>query len=189
MTTTNVLVLYATSYGNTKKLAEAVAKGAESVEGSRVVLKDAPDVTKEDFLEADAIIMGSPVHMGSPDWRIKKVIDEICSRLWMKDLLNGKVGGVFVTGSGFGSAGGGCELTMLAMLNNMAELGLLMVPLPKNTPGYNVAGHQWGPYARSAGLNMQQTGITEEMQLAAWHHGSNITRVAAAVKGKTLYSN
>ena len=119
--------------------------------------------------------------------KIKKLIDQVCSKLWMKDLLNGTVGGVFATGSGFGGAGGGCELTMLAMLNNMAELGLLIVPLPKNTPGYAHGGLQWGPYARSMGLNMEQTGISNESLLVAKHHGQNIARVTSCVSGKSLF--
>jgi len=87
------------------------------------------------LLASDAVIVGSPVHMGSPDWCVKKFIDTVCSLLWMKDSLIGKVGAVF-------TSGGGCELPMLAMLNNFAELGMLMVPLPKNTPGYAVGGLQ-----------------------------------------------
>lgn len=184
----NALVIYATTYGNTKKLAEAVTQGAQSVEETTAVMKEALEVQADDLIEADAIIIGSPVHMGSPDWRVKKFIDDVCSGLWMKNKLNGKVGGVFCTGSGFGSAGGGCELTMLAMLSNFAELGLILVPLPKNTPGYSIAGHQWGPYARSAGPNMEQTGVTNEMLLCATHHGANIVRVAKNLKGKHFYT-
>lgn len=184
----NALILYATTYGNTKKLAEAITKGAQSVEGTTAILKQVEEVQADDLVEADAIILGSPVHMGSPDWRVKKFIDEVCSGLWMKNKLNGKIGGVFCTGSGFGSAGGGCELTMITMLSNFAELGLIMVPLPKNTPGYAVAGHQWGPYARSAGTNMEQTGISDETLVCAVHHGANIVRVAQHLKGKSFYS-
>lgn len=182
------LVIYATDYGNTKKMAEAIASGAQSIPGAKVTLKAAEEVTAEHFLETDAIIMGSPVHMGSPDWRIKKLIDVHCSGLWMKDKLIGKTGGVFATGGGFGSAGGGCEVTMLALLNNMAELGLVIVPLPKNTPGYRLGGLQWGPYARSAGINMEQTGVSSESLEAAFHHGANITRVAAAVAGGSFFA-
>lgn len=185
---TKILVIYSTTYGNTKAMAEEVVKGAKSVASTEVQLKTAEEVTIEDFLACDGVILGSPVHMGSPDWRVKKMIDTTCSALWMKDQLVGKVGAVFTTGSGFGSAGGGCELTMLALLNNFAELGLLIVPLPKNTPGYKIGGLQWGAYARSAGINMEQTGVTAEGLKAAYHHGANVARVAQAVKGKELFA-
>lgn len=186
---TKVLIVYASDYGNTKKMAEAVSSGARSVNGTQCILKTAEETVADDLTSSDAIIFGSPVHMGSPDWRIKKMIDTVCSGLWMKDKLNGKISGVFVTGGGFGSAGGGCELTMLALLNNCAELGLIMVPLPKNTPGYAVGGLQWGPYARSAGIHMEQTGVSKESLEAAYHHGAHIARLASLTKGSDIFTN
>lgn len=182
------LIVYASDYGNTKKMAESVAAGAKSVAGTEVVLKTAEELTADVLVSCDAFITGTPVHMGSPDWRVKKMIDTVCSGLWMKDKLIGKVGGVFSTGGGFGNAGGGCELAMLALLNNLVELGMVIVPLPKNTPGYPLGGLQWGPYARSAGVNMEQTGVSSESLEAAFHHGANITRIAAALRGVQLFA-
>ena len=183
------LVVYATTYGNTKKLADSIVDGAKSVEGTEVILLEAEEAKAEHLLNADAIIIGSPVHMGSADWKIKRFIDDVCSHLWMKNAINGKIGGVFTTGSGYGSAGGGCELTMLGILSNMAELGLIMVPLPKNTPGYQFGGLQWGPYARSASPTMEQTGISKESLTCAFHHGANIVRVAKALKGVKFFAS
>lgn len=182
-----ILIVYATDYGNTEKMALALQQGVAAVKGVTSSLKKTDGVTSEDFLTHDAFVFGSPVHMGSPDWRIKKVIDEICSKLWMKDLLIGKVGAVFVSGGGFGGAGGGAELTMLAMFNNFAELGLLMIPLPKNTPGFKAGGLQWGPYGRSLGPNMEQIGVQPEGLEAAKHHGMNIAHVTLTVAGKKLF--
>ncbi|MFV0340986.1 MAG: flavodoxin domain-containing protein [Parachlamydiaceae bacterium] len=183
-----VLIVYDTDYGNTQKMALSVAEGVKTVEGASVTVKKAEETTAEDLLGHDAIVFGSPVHMGSPSWRMKKFIDEVCSRLWMKDKLIGKVCGVFVSGAGYGSAGGGCEVTMLALLNNCAELGLLIVPLPKNTPGYKDGGLQWGPYGRSMGPNMEQVGVLPEGLIAAYHHGANIARAALTVTGKKIFN-
>lgn len=184
-----ILIVYATDYGNTKKMAQAIAEGAKSVNGTTVEVKLADDTTGEDVLTADALILGSPVHMGSPDWRVKKFIDTVCSKLWMGDKLVGRVGGVFVSGGGYGNAGGGCEVTLLALLNNLAELGLIMVPLPKNTPGYNHGGLQWGPYGRSMGVNMEQTGISNESLEAAFHHGAHIAKTADVLKGANILAS
>jgi NAD(P)H dehydrogenase (quinone) len=183
-----ILVIYATDYGNTKAMAESVVRGAKSIPGTEVTLRTAEEVKEEEFIQSDGIIVGTPVHMGSPDWRIKKMIDTICSKLWMKDKLIGKVGGVFATGGGYGNAGGGCELSMLALLNNFAELGIITAPLPKNTPGYNVGGLQWGPYGRSAGVNMEQTGVSPDSLVAAFHHGANIARLAKAIHGQNVFA-
>lgn len=182
-----VLVIYASDYGNTKKAAEAVVEGVNSVQSATATLKAAEDITKDDMLAHDAYIMGSPVHMGCMDWRLKRFIDKVCSQLWMGDELVGRVGGVFTTGSGYGSSGGGCEITMLSMYNNFAELGLILIPLPKCTPGYKEGGLQWGPHARSAGPSMEQTGISKESLQVVHLHGANIARAALALKGKELF--
>lgn len=183
-----ILVVYASDWGSTKKLAEAVVAGAQSVAGTEVALKAAEETNAEDLTAADAIIMGTPVHMGSMDWRLKTMIDKVCGGLWMKDALVGKVGAVFATGSGYGNAGGGLELALLSLLANLAELGMVLVPLPKRTPGYAKGGIHWGPYGRSMGENMEQTGLADERTEAARHHGIHVARVAEALKGKKIFT-
>lgn len=185
---TQVLIVYASDYGGTKKMAEAVAEGVRSVSDCTAVLKEAEQASSEDLLASDALVLGSPVHMGAPDWRVKKFIDTVCSGAWMKDRVVGKVGAVFACGSGYGGAGGGCELTMLAMLNNIAELGLIIVPLPKSTPGYKIAGLQWGPYARAHDIDLNPVGVSDEQVEASRHHGANIARTATLLKGRNPFA-
>lgn len=184
---TNILIIYASDYGNTEKMANAVSEGSKSVDSVQVSLKKAEDVTPEDLISSDGVIVGSPVHMGSMDWRVKKFIDTVCAGLWMQNKLNGKVAGVFVSGGGFGSAGGGCELAMLAMLNNFAELGMIIVPLPKNTENYTKGGLHWGPYGRSADENMEHVGVTDLALEVARKHGANIARVAQVIQGQEVF--
>lgn len=180
---THILIIYATDYGNTKKLAESIAEGASAVADTAVTLKAADTVTADDMVAADAVIAGTPVHMGSMDWRMKQFIDTVCGGLWMENKMEGKIAAVFATGSGFGNTGGGAELTMLSMINNFVELGMVFVPLPKSTAGYPVGGLQWGPYGRSAGVNLEQTGVADESLEAARHHGKHVARIAAAMAG------
>ena len=106
----------------------------------------------------------------------------------MKNLMNGRVAGVVTSGGGFGGAGGGTEVAMLSMLNNIAELGMLIVPLPKNTPNYKKGGLHWGPYGRSADEDMEHVGVSEEALSVARQHGANIARAAIAVAGKTIFT-
>ncbi len=184
----NILVVYATDYGNTKTVAEAVADGARSVAGTEVTVKEAEAVTGDDLTAADGIVFGSPTHMGSADWRIKKLIDTVCAPLWMKDALVGKVGAVFATGGGYGNAGGGNEVNMLGMLNNFAELGLVLLPLPRNTPGYGEAGLQWGPYVRTHAADGSPAGTTAEQLVSAHQHGANVARAADALRGNSIFA-
>lgn len=180
-----ILVIYASDYGSTEKMARAAADGVNSVDGAEAVLKKAEEVSAEDFTAADGVIVGTPVHMGSMDWRVKKMIDTVCSGLWMQDKMNGRVAGVYASGSGFGGGGGGVELTMLSLLNNFAELGMVIVPLPKNTEGYKMGGLQWGPYGRSADVDMQHNGLDEAVLSLTRLHGANVARVAQALRGKS----
>lgn len=182
-----ILIVYATDNGNTKTCAEAVAAGVTEAGGTPVI-KAAQEATGDDVTAADALVIGSPTHMGSPDWRVKQFIDKQCSGLWMGDSAVGKVGAVFATGSGFGSAGGGVELSLLAMLSNLAELGMVIVPLPKNTPNYGDGGLQWGPYARVHNPDLSPSKASEDMLTVMRHHGANVTRVADAVAGKDLFA-
>ncbi|MCC6145316.1 MAG: NAD(P)H-dependent oxidoreductase [Candidatus Hydrogenedentes bacterium] len=184
----NVLIAYASDYGSTRKMAEAIAQGVVE-EGGQPVLRLAEEASAEDLLASDAILLGTPVHMGSPDWRLKKLIDSVFSRLWMKDALVGRVGGVFATGGGFGGGGGGAEIAVLALLNNLAEMGMVLVPLPKNTPGYAQGGLQWGPYARTHDAAGVPAGVDEGQLEAARYHGRNVARVAQLLKEQRVFAH
>ncbi len=164
-----ILVAYTSYYGGTKKMAEAIAAGANGE------LKEVSEVKA--IAEYDAIILGTPVHMGGPDWKVKKFIDEVCSQHWMDGAFTGKVAAVFASGGGFGKAGGGAELAMLTLLNNFAQLGMIIVPLPKTTPGFESGGLQWGPY-----------GVSEELETeAALHHGKHVANLTKVLRGKKIF--
>jgi len=67
----NTLVIHYSKFGNTQKVAEAMAAALEPKGNAQVVSLDA--LTPADFQEADLVIMGSPTHrMNLPeDVRIK----------------------------------------------------------------------------------------------------------------------
>jgi NAD(P)H dehydrogenase (quinone) len=184
---THVLVIFATNHGNTEKLAHAVAEGAVGVEGASVAVKSVREATAEDLLTADAIIAGSPVQMSNLNWEMKKFIDEVFGPLWMEDRLVGKVGAAFATGGGYGSAGAGVEHVLTSLMTNFAECGMILVPVPKTQEGYAYGAMQWGPYARSAGVLMEQTGITDTAFAVARAHGASVARTAAALKGASIF--
>ena len=70
-----VLVTYHSVTGNTEKMAQGVAEGAKAVSGTTVVLKRVGDVTGEDLLSSDALIVGSPVYFGSMAGEVKTFFD------------------------------------------------------------------------------------------------------------------
>ncbi len=87
-----ILVLYYSRGGNTRKLAEAVSQGVKSVDGVSCLLRSTDDVSKEDFIESNGIIAGSPVYFGVMAAELKKVIKSlrqlICTTLQPLQLLH-----------------------------------------------------------------------------------------------------
>lgn len=94
----NVLIVYYSQSGNTKKMAEAVAEGVKSG-GGGVVLKNAPDADKNDILACDAVIFGTPNYFSYMAGMVKDFFD----RVWVdvREKLEGKPYACF------GSYGGG----------------------------------------------------------------------------------
>ncbi len=95
--TKKMLIVYYSETGNTKKMAEAIAKGGGKVEDVEVILKKVEEATNKDLLEADAIVLGSPSYFRLPAWPIKKFIDE---SIEIYGKLKGKIGGIFSSAGG-----------------------------------------------------------------------------------------
>lgn len=93
-------IVYFSGYGHTKKQAEAVQAGAESVTGAEVHLfsipadGDLPDGSWDLLSEQDAIIYGSPTYMGGPAWQFKKFADA-SSKPWFVSAWKDKIAGGF----------------------------------------------------------------------------------------------
>ncbi len=72
-----VLIVFASDYGNTEKMSHAVADGINSVDRVSALIRKANEVTVDDMTGSNGVIVGSPVHMGAVDWRVKKFIDKL----------------------------------------------------------------------------------------------------------------
>lgn len=128
-----ILVLYYSKGGSTRKLAGAVAEGVES-QGVRAILRSTQDVTKEDFLSSAGVIAGSPVYFGVMAADLKRVFDEFISA---RRQMENKVGAAFTTG---GHHTGGKETTIMSILQCMMIYGMIIVGDPMSASGhYGVA--------------------------------------------------
>ncbi|NIM05728.1 MAG: NAD(P)H:quinone oxidoreductase, partial [Armatimonadetes bacterium] len=146
-----ILVVFDSRHGNTMRLAEAVAEGAQSVSGAEVRVKrapaygpesspskdekvaatrkkflDIPQVELEDFAWADGIALGSPTRFGNMTASLKAVIDGL-SGLWMSGATIGKVAGCFCSTS---SMHGGQETTLVSMWFPLIHLGMMVIGVP-----------------------------------------------------------
>jgi len=129
-----ILVMYYTRTGNTKALAEAIAEGVREVEGVECVLKEASEVSKEDFLESDGIIAGSPVYFGTMAAELKNVFDRL---IGTRRRMEGKIGAAFATAA---DQTGGKETTIMSILQAMLIYGMIVMGDPMDATGhYGVA--------------------------------------------------
>ena len=129
-----ILILYFSKGGNTRKLAEAIARGVEAVEGVDAVLMPTDEVTKDDFLASDGVIAGSPVYFGVMAAELKRIFDEFVP---VRKKMEGKVGAAFATS---GDPTGGKETTMMSIIQALLIYGMVIVGDPMSATGhYGVA--------------------------------------------------
>jgi NAD(P)H dehydrogenase (quinone) len=125
-----VLVMYYSRSGNTEKLAADIAKGVGEVKDVRCLMKAAKDVTKEDFLESDAIIAGSPVYFGTMAAQLKEVFDKFVG---IRQQMGDKIGAAFATSH---DASGGKETTIMSIIEAMLIYGMIIVGDPLDATGH-----------------------------------------------------
>ncbi len=89
-----IVIVYHSGYGHTKKVAEAVAESS----GGTLLAIDAggnlPDGSWEQLAAAKAIVFGSPTYMGSVSWQFKKFADA-SSKPWYSQQWKNKLAAGF----------------------------------------------------------------------------------------------
>ena len=169
-----VLVVVASQTGRTARMAEAFAEAAGEA-GADVTLRSAEDASEQDVLECDVLALGSGVHMGG----VESAMRAFCERLspaWMRGALVGKVGAAFVS-AGAGGRGGG-ELALISLWANLAEQGMLLVPMHNRLEGFGSAGCHWGPLAWT-NPRERVPGPTPEHLVAVRSHARWVVECAA----------
>jgi len=122
---TRVLVLYDALGPQITELAKAIAIGASSVPDAEAVLRHVTEARRQDLLECDALVLGSPNWSGITG-RLKTWLDDQ-GDLWEEGALTGKVGAAFTTGRGRHT---GVEFTLLALIHWMLACGMVIIGLP-----------------------------------------------------------
>jgi NAD(P)H dehydrogenase (quinone) len=120
-----VLVAYSSETGNTEKMAGGVAEGVRSA-GAEAVLRRITEVSKADLERADAVMLGSPVHMGDVSAEMRRALVAWSGDFgfWESRGLQNKVGAVFATG---GAPSNGKEFTMMSMALTLLQFGMVLV--------------------------------------------------------------
>jgi NAD(P)H dehydrogenase (quinone) len=188
-----VLVLYYSRHGSTRKLAELIAQGIESVPGCEARLRTVPSVsavTQEiepavppsgspyvelsDLEECVGLAIGSPTRFGNMAAPMKHFLDSTSAQ-WLSGALAGKPASVFTS---TGSLHGGQESTLITMMIPLLHHGMLMVGLPYSESSLMNTASGGAPYGAThwSGANGKQD-MTED------------TRSLAIALGKRLATN
>lgn len=117
----NILITYYSKTAHTQSLAEEVAKGAQSIPGVQVILKRIDQTTTKDLLDADAIIIGSPVYNANI---APEVVQFMRTWPFESNPLKDKIGAAFVTAGGISA---GEELAQVNILHSMLVFGMIVV--------------------------------------------------------------
>jgi len=180
---TDILVLYYSRHGSTRKLAELIATGIESVPGAQARLRTVPPVSTvceatasdipadgppyvelRDLEECAGLALGSPTRFGNMAAPMKYFLDGTAG-LWVSGALTGKPACVFTS---TGSLHGGQETTLLSMMLPLLHHGMLVMSLPYGERGLMTTASGGTPYGPShhAGPDNRKPVTDEEASLA-----------------------
>lgn len=189
-----ILVLYYSRHGSTKKMAEFIAQGIESVPNCEARLRTvpaisttieaieasipndgAPYVELSDLKECIGLALGSPTRFGNMAAAMKYFWDGTAAD-WVSGTLSGKPACVFTS---TGSLHGGQESTLLSMMLPLLHHGMLILGLPYSHP--ELMGTQSGgsPYGAThwSGADGKRM-ITEDTRKLAIALGQRMAHTA-----------
>lgn len=158
-----LLILFYSTSGSTKKLAHAIADGAEEF-GMSVKIRTVPRVssniektepsvpveneiycTKEDLVECSGLAIGSPTRFGSMASSLKYFLDST-GDIWATNQLVDKPGLAFTS---TGSMHGGQEITLYNLITFMLHHGMIIQGTPYSFNELNDTKSGGTPYGPS----------------------------------------
>ncbi|MDK3021739.1 NAD(P)H:quinone oxidoreductase [Cupriavidus taiwanensis] len=196
---TEILVLYYSRHGSTRKLAELIATGIDSVPGAQARLRTVPPVSTvceatapeipadgppyaelRDLEECAGLALGSPTRFGNMAAPMKYFLDGTVAQ-WLSGALAGKPACVFTA---TGSLHGGQETTLLSMMLPLLHHGMLILGLPYSEKGLMTTASGGTPYGPSHHAHGDNRGpVTEDESALALAMGRRLAQTALRLAG------
>ena len=190
----DILVLYYSTHGATRQLAQLIARGIESVPGATARVRTvprvstvteatepavpdagAPYVSVADLEECIGIALGSPTRFGNMAAPMKYFWDGTVNA-WLGGKLAGKAATVFTS---TGSHHGGNESTLLTMMLPLLHHGMVIVGLPYTEAALSATESGGTPYGVSHVAGAQGAlPITDHERQLALAQGKRLAEVA-----------
>jgi NAD(P)H dehydrogenase (quinone) len=193
-----IAIIYYSTYGHMKVLADEVKKGVEEA-GCECDLLQVPETLSDEVLakmgappkdpevpiatvstlsDYDGFMFGIPTRFGAAGCQMKSFWDATGS-LWQSGALVGKPAGIFISA---GTQGGGMETTALTWITQLTHHGMLFVPMGYSNPKMFTMDevHGGSPYGCGtfAGADGSRMASDLEKELAV-HHGKHFAGIAS----------
>jgi NAD(P)H dehydrogenase (quinone) len=163
----NILITYYSKTAHTQSMAEEVAKGAQSIPGVQVILKRIDQTTTKDLLDADAIIIGSPVYNANI---APEVVQFMSTWPFEGNPLKDKIGAAFVTAGGISA---GEELAQVNILQSMLVFGMVVV-----------GGDDWTSAFGASAITNEGVFKTEKLDTIFLQKGFSLGKRVASIAKK-----
>jgi NAD(P)H dehydrogenase (quinone) len=167
-----ILVAYHSETGNTEALAGLVRDGVASVEGVEARLRRLEAVTDDDILQAEGILLGTPVHWSTVSVETRVFLDRVGGVLMQAGALEreGRTAGAFCTGGGVAM---GKEMARLTILNSFLTMRFVVVG--------GVEGEGFGTLGPEATTPDPKTPMTAEEKASAQASGERFARLTRQI--------
>jgi NAD(P)H:quinone oxidoreductase type IV len=202
----NLQIVFYSMYGHVYRLAEAIAEGAQEVQGVQVGVFQVPELVPDEILqksgakqaqaafahipvarveqlgEADAIIFGTPTRFGNMCAQMRNFLDQ-CGGLWARGAFINKIGSVFAS---TGTQHGGQETTITSFHLSLIHLGMIIVGTPYSearlTNMEEISGGT--PYGATtlSGVDGRSRAVSENELAIARFQGRHIASIARRFK-------
>ncbi len=198
-----ILVLYYSQGGSVRELAQLIARGIDSVQGSKARLRTVPKVSTNceasepdipetgdvyvelsDLEECAGLALGSPTRFGNMAAPMKYFLDGT-SGLWLKGTLIGKPACVFTSS---GSLHGGNESTLLTMMLPLLHHGMTILGIPYSEASLVTTQSGGTPYGAShIGGAMNDKPISEDEKKLCIALGKRLAKTALKLNAWGLH--
>lgn len=181
--TPSIAIIYHSNYGHTRKVALMIEQGAKRHTSAQAI--DITNISEQDWQfinDADLIVFGSAVYMGSVTAAFKTFMDST-SKIWLGRQWQGKFA------AGFANSGGlsGDKLSVLqqislfAMQHGMNWVGMPLMPTGSSTADLNRLSSFLGLMTQSDNAPVEETPCQGDIDTAIWfgeHLAKTVLRFA-----------
>ena len=166
----SIAVIYHSNYGHTKRVAEAIVMGAhQQLSEAQAKAVDVHDVDWDFLDQADLLVFGSAVYMGSVTAEFKTFMDETSKR-WYHRKWEGKWAAAFANSGGLSGDKLAVlqQISLYAMQHGMNWIGLPLMPTGHEAHDLNRLSSFLGLMTQSLDGPPEETPGKGDIDTAIW---------------------